>query len=636
MGMSFAEPTSEGLSISRRQFLTSAVAGVCGNFVCAAGQAQASVASETPLPTDSHIRVVVLISGHWVNLTGQRDEKRSFTLPADVACYPPNVTPTRRNFDKYRFLTMRVPQEPHWGGFYPEDEKYTLRLLIADDHHRLAKVVIKDMESDAIYKVLRPERGESAVIGSITLPWNHYYVVLLGYDRTGKSLFCLATGNGEADTWVPFLVEGGFTPKRFDCVESKKGHYVDASDTPVGDPYKIYKNLSELEVVSYLGVARPNSSWFTVNADAVNDNWQPGHMFPPHPFDLLRRVAAPMITAWELMSVYSYKDSDEVDNILNQINNLYSACINNTDMAFDSIELPPYSDNTGYWKMGLTGKAYAAILVPYRRVVDGANLAALKEGISAFFEEGAEKLTHLVLKAGERYLNSPLNNSGFFPDDLDMMGNIYTVTIQPLEHGLISKPLTQEVTLQLKPQPAPPAGWPTCTGEIRVGQSYISQPPPPADGFTQMPIRFDQNGKATVTLAKGWNYEVTAHYYLYTQRFKTTFGTPPPDQPIPVYCELQVLLRLRIKTVGPDGKPMPARVRLIDVGRKPIYWGTSQPDGNGGYECIVVGLPYGYYKVEAVGLHDTKLKGDVYFSVDSNPFSPSPEQSHTVQLRPMR
>ncbi|HLI47780.1 MAG TPA: hypothetical protein VKV18_03695 [Chthonomonas sp.] len=40
-----------------------------------------------------------------------------------------------------------------------------------------------------------------------------------------------------------------------------------------------------------------------------------------------------------------------------------------------------------------------------------------------------------------------------------------------------------------------------------------------------MPIRFDQNGKATVTLAKGWNYEVTAHYYLYSYPF-----SPNPEQ----------------------------------------------------------------------------------------------------------
>jgi hypothetical protein len=622
VGGNVSRPTMSQRGIPRRQFLSSALASLTAPLVLSSPSlAQAQTGSALlPLPTDANITVSVLVSGTWLSLTNPNAAPRTFALQTDLACYPSGITPSSDNFETYEFVTMQVPQEADWGGFYPADGKYTLVLQIADAQKRLGKVVVTDLSTGAVLASFLANGDGSGVSGQVTLPWEQDYMKVAGYDRGGQPLFVLAATNGQADAVVPHLIDGGFIPYRPAVIESAKGHYVFASNTPIGDPY----NVSG--VMTYLGSPLANASWSSANADEVNDTTTKTQLFPPPPFYSYSKRYVALDTASRNLDGLKVNDPDYLQKLIGE---LKAATASDPTPALSGIDLAPYSDNSGYWVANFSGTAVAVLAIPYRRTRNkGTFWDILAQGIQQFFKPGPNILTSLLLGAANAYLKSSQNTSGYFPGDVIAIGDVYAVGTTQGNTGLSSGPLPQDVTFQLSPDIAPPPGWTALPGQLSL-QGAWTTPSPPGPISTPSQITFDANGKATLQLYKGWKYEVSGAYDLY-QAGKNDFDTPVSGV-IPVPCALLVLLILKVYTTSSDSGAIPATITILDSKGNQVGTGNSTSDGKGNYVFSLRGLSPGTYTVKATSLGPPRNPGVATITVVRGV-----EQDVTVQLGPIQ
>ncbi|CEK16751.1 hypothetical protein CWRG_01597 [Chthonomonas calidirosea] len=141
------QPSPPSLGIARRQFLTCALASLTTPLVLSSSFAKtpSKTPQPVPLPIDNHITVSIMVSGTWQSLTNRHAAPRHFALQTDMACYPLGISPSLNNFVTYQFVSMQVPQEADWGGFYPVDDQYTLTVLLHDSQGRLGQMVVKSL-----------------------------------------------------------------------------------------------------------------------------------------------------------------------------------------------------------------------------------------------------------------------------------------------------------------------------------------------------------------------------------------------------------------------------------------------------------------------------------------------------------
>jgi hypothetical protein len=486
----------------------------------------------------------------------------------------------------------------------------------------LGKVVVTDLSTGAVLASFLANGDGSGVSGQVTLPWEQDYMKVAGYDRGGQPLFVLAATNGLADALYPFLNEGNFIPYRPAVIESAKGHYVFASNTPIGDPY----NVSGVMTTYSRGGAGAPSVWSSANADAVNDSNSVAPLVAPAPFSQYTKRRVILNTVTDRLAHLKVGDPKSLSDLMDRV---HTETLEDNTPVLSVETLVPYSDDSGYWRIDFGGGAWAVLAVPYRRMKNkNTFLDALLNGMAQFAKQLRTLLSVILSGAAESYLSSSQNTSGYFPGDVIAIGDIYRVDAFQKYSGVINQPLPQEVTFQLSPDIAPPPGWTALPGQLSL-QGAWTTPSPPGPISTPSQITFDANGKATLQLYKGWKYEVSGAYDLY-QAGKYDFDTPVSGV-IPVPCALLVLLILKVYTTSSDSGAIPATITILDSKGNQVGTGNSTSDGKGNYVFSLRGLSPGTYTVKATSLGPPRNPGVATITVVRGV-----EQDVTVQLGPIQ
>ncbi|WP_156415931.1 carboxypeptidase-like regulatory domain-containing protein [Chthonomonas calidirosea] len=518
-----------------------------------------------------------------------------------------------------------MPQEADWGGFYPVDDQYTLTVLLHDSQGRLGQMVVKSLQTGMLIRRWSASRDGRQLKGAVQLPWEVDYVTLEVSSRDGQPMFALAATNGLADRLVLLDWNVGFVPYRPAVIESAKGHVADASNTPVGNPYQ-WRGVF-IPSINGGGAGAP-TSWSSANADAVNDDSTKAPLLPPPPFQNYIKRNVLLDTLSQGLDMLPVSNPVYLDWLIKEVKDQSSR---DTTPALSCLELPPYSLGSGYWNVDFSGTVIGVLAVPYRRTENvGTDLNMLLEQIRKLFKCSDKSFTEMLLDAAEAYLRSEQNRSGYFAGDLLEIGNLYRVDVLERYCGVQGYPLTQEVTFQLAPDIAPPAGWPAY-GQLS-DQGAWTTPPPPGLIDDTPPLVFDASGKATLQLNKGWRYEVSGAYEGY-EAGKHNFDTPVSGV-ISVPCLLKVLLILKVYTTSPDSGAIPANITITDVKGNPVMTGTTQSDGKGNYvfsNPIGQTLSPGEYTITATSMGPPRNPGTTTITV-----SRGVEQEVTVQLGPIR
>ncbi len=194
-----------------------------------------------------------------------------------------------------------------------------------------------------------------------------------------------------------------------------------------------------------------------------------------------------------------------------------------------SLTVPPFSQGTAHFPVALTGAVEAIIIFPL---------------------------------CGKHSFLSPVPVG-------DVWGLTASVGGAPLAMPIegITTPVTFELHADLLP-PAPGHEGPIAgTGSVEVDRPWTTVSPPGAAN-PHLALAFAPEGTSTVQLAEGCQWKATAQPKMTGYSRGTVALKAPPQGNVRIDCHLEVLLSLRVKTVGPQGHPAQAQVELYHHGKR--------------------------------------------------------------------
>ena len=185
---------------------------------------------------------------------------------------------------------------------------------------------------------------------------------------------------------------------------------------------------------------------------------------------------------------------------------------------------------------------------------NGTFLDILVRGIMNLIQPGASALTSLAKTAGDSYLNSPNNASGYLPGDIATLGDAYTVdTREFAKNAYTVLNVYQDVIFTLSPDIAPSVG--IGSGVGRVDISVPNTTPSPSANFDTSLVFSAPSWMTTKKLPKGFKYKITNGMITPPNGYQPS-GQPfeffvPGSSTVSVPCVLTVILKLKITSDVP-------------------------------------------------------------------------------------